>query len=259
MTLKTWGGIAAADIKTYQGIAKASVKVVNGEALPAGGDPSWANVKLLIINDNAANGSTTFTDQSSSPHTVTVSGNASYSSASPPTGMTTSGAFDGAGDFLTLDGSSDFAYGTGDFTVEGFLYAPSIPGTAGAIFDHRPSTTNGAYPALFLNTDGTLVYFVNNAIQISGGTVISTSTWYHWAISRSGTSTKLFLGGTQGGSTYSDSNNYAVGASRPSIAASGFATSANQFNGKLCSIRITNGTARYTANFTPPTLPMPNS
>src|SRR5262245_35897769 len=56
-------------------------------------DPNWASVVLLIGNDNATNGTTTYADQSGK-HTVTAfAGTPTYSNSSPPTGMTTSIAF----------------------------------------------------------------------------------------------------------------------------------------------------------------------
>ena len=43
-----------------------------------------------------------------------------------PTAVTGSVSFDGDGDYLTLASSEDFAYGTYDFTWEGFIYANSF-------------------------------------------------------------------------------------------------------------------------------------
>ena len=78
------------------------------------------------------------------------------------------------------------------------------------------------------------------------------NTWHHIALSRSGTSTRLFLDGVQVGSTYTDSNNYLVGASRPIFGASGFNTADVNYLGYIDDFRITRGYARYTSTFTPP-------
>ncbi len=78
-------------------------------------------------------------------------------------------------------------------------------------------------------------------------------------ITRSGTSTKMFIDGVQVGSTYTDNNNY--GTSNPFIIADygSPTTGTNQLNGYIDELRITKGVARYTANFTPPNAPFPNS
>jgi hypothetical protein len=112
----------------------------------------------------------------------------------------------------------------------------------------------GPYPALFYN--GTqLSYYVNSAYAINGTTTIAVETWYHVAVTRSGTNTKMFLNGVQEGPTYTDSTNYSVGNSaRPFFGALGTDGSL-QWYGYFDEIRISKGIARWTANFTPPTAP----
>ena len=165
--------------------------------------------------------------------------------------------FDGAGDYLDIVTNQVFAFGTGDFTIEGWFYTNTTSGDRNLV-DFRPSGTNGAYPNIFIAGGGYLSYNANGSVPITGGTVINTGTWYHFALARSGTSTKLFLNGTQQGSTYSDSTNYIVGDNRPRIATGGYGSGVANFDGYLDDIRITKGVARYTANFTPPTAPFPN-
>ena len=168
-------------------------------------------------------------------------------------------AFDGTGDGLTLNaGGQNFAFGTGDFTIEMWVY-PSTSSQSGIIYDSRPTSTSGLYPTIRLDS-GTLKFYTSGASQITGGT-LSANTWYHITVCRSGTSTRLFIDGAQSGSTYTDSNSYINGAARPLIGADGFDnyTGSNYFNGYIDDLRITKGYARYTANFTPPTAAFPNT
>jgi len=97
-------------------------------------DTYYSNVSLLLHCDGS-NGSTTFTDNSPSPKTVTANGNASVSTAQSKFGGA-SAVFDGTGDYLSLDGSSGFAFGTGDFTIE-FWLSPSV--LNGVIYAINPS------------------------------------------------------------------------------------------------------------------------
>ena len=156
--------------------------------------------------------------------------------------------------YLQYAGQSAFAFGTGDFTVEFWIYQPSLLGAI--CLDFRPATgVNGAYGSFELNTNGQLNYYANSAYRISSATgVLIAGTWQHIALTRSSTSTKLFVNGTQVGSTYSDSTNYSVGSTSPFI---GAGSAANAFvTGYISNFRVVKGTAVYTANFTTPTAPL---
>lgn len=201
---------------------------------------------ILLLHGDGGDGSTSIIDSSLYGRTVSIVGNTQIDTAQSKFGASI--LFDGAGDYLELDGSSDFAFGTGDFTVDFWFRINS--GTLHYLFDCRPDGSNGVYPTLYYNSG--LKYLVNSTDRISGGT-LSSGTWYHIALARSGTDTKLFIDGTQTGSTYSDSNNYLNGTDRPIIGSSGHPEGGGALNGWLDEYRVSKGIARWTANFTPPT------
>jgi len=82
---------------------------------------------------------------------------------------------------------------------------------------------------------------------------VTTHTWYHVAFVRSGNSWYIFLNGvsqslTLGGGSFSNS--------QPDVAAElqiGPRASARYLNGWLDEFRVSNGVARWTSNFAPPT------
>mgnify|MGYP003650783257 CR=1 FL=1 len=155
--------------------------------------------------------------------------------------------------YLTRATNAIFTYASGDFTIEGWFRFTSV-GTTQYLIDQRNSgTATAIIPTLYLDSTNVIIYYVNGAARITGTGAITTNTWYHIAVSRSGTSTKLFVNGTQDGSTYSDTNNYA--ASRVSIGSAGNAAG-SYLNGYASSIRLSKGFAYYTANFTPSTIPL---
>lgn len=160
--------------------------------------------------------------------------------------------FDGSGDYLIQKDTPNLAFGTGDFTIEMWLYR-NASGTQHDIIAFNPTSTNGAYPSLYISSGNTLNFYTQSADRITGGT-ISTGQWYHIALARSGTSTKLFIDGTQSGSTYTDTNSYLCGTNRPVIGSGGFTVSGT-LNAYIDDLRITKGYARYTANFTAPAAP----
>lgn len=207
------------------------------------GDPYLNNVVLAMHMDDVG-----LTDVKG--HAVTLNGNASRSAAQSKFGGY-SAYLDGTGDYITVPSGSDFAFGTGDFTVE-FWFMQTVDGNP-FLIDCRPtSSTNGAYVTTYINA-GTVVFFTNAAARITSS-AITTGAWYHVAVCRSGTSTRLFLNGTQTGSTYTDPTNYI--ASPVSIGASG--NGLFPLTGYFDDIRITKGVARYTANFTPPAAAFPH-
>lgn len=160
-----------------------------------------------------------------------------------------SALFDGGGDNLFCHNHSDYVFGTGNFTIELWVYNASWAATE-YIFDWR-NTASQVAPALYYSSG--LKYYVNGSIRITGGT-LTTNTWHHIVITRSGTDTKLFVNGTQSGSTYTDSNNYlAPGAVRFGTDYNG----ANGYSGYMDEIRISNS-ARYTTTFTSPSAAFTN-
>jgi hypothetical protein len=159
-------------------------------------------------------------------------------------------AFNGSSNYLNLSTDADLQFGTGNWTVEFFVKLNST--TSGTLFDWRPTSTNGAYPYLYV-TNGKINYFVNNTIAITGTVTLTAGTWYHVAVSKGSGSTRLYIAGNQDGTTYSDSVNYSAGFL--TIGKQSF-TSAGFLNGNLTNYRVTKGQALYVSNFGVPNAPM---
>jgi hypothetical protein len=233
-------------------------RIVLAKGQPVPNDPNFAFNSLLLHGDGT-NGSTVITDSSGSPKTVTAVGNAQISTAiADPFGSSTGViAFDGAGDYLQLPSSTDFVLGTGDFTIEAWLYPLGFAGAPnynnyGPIFDNRSQDIQVNILFAFFGSSAPALV-VNGSARITG-TAISTDDWTHIALCRAGGATRMFINGSQAGSTYTDSNNYTGSAFKIAAnrSADGF------FNGYIDDYRITKGVARYTATFTPPTAPFPD-
>lgn len=206
-------------------------------------DPYWNSVVLAMHMDD-----TGLTDLKG--HAVTLTGNVARSSTQSKFGGY-SAAFDGSGDLASVESSSDFAFGTGDFTIE-FFVRQAVAGSA-VLIDCRPnSSSNGAYITMYV--DASVIYlYVSSAVRITGP-VVSVGAWHHIALSRSSGSTRLFVDGTQAGATYADATSYI---SCPvNIGATGDLVWV--LNGHIDDMRITKGVARYTANFAVPTEAFPN-
>jgi len=228
-------------------------RVVNGTAVytsaftpPTAPLTAITNTSLLANFTNAG-----ITDATAKNDLETV-GNAQISTTQSKFGGS-SMYFDGTGDYLISSESNICNFALGDFTIEFWLYLNTTSGTQN-IIDPRPASTSGAYTTLY-TSGGTIRFFTQTTDRITSSSV-NTNEWFHVAVCRSGTSTKMFFNGTQTGSTYTDTNSYV--SSRLVIGA-GFANTSsitNAMNGYIDDLRISRY-ARYTANFTAPTAAFP--
>lgn len=208
-------------------------------------DPYYADVSLLL-HGNGTNGSTTITDNSPSPKTVTAVGNAQISTAQNKFGGA-SIAFDGTGDYLSIPASSSFAFGLADFTVELWLYRSGSGQQH--LYEGRDLVATNMI-LLYVNSSNQLAYYANNALAIATTAVPALNAWAHVALCRASGNSRLFLDGVQVGSTFADSTNIVAPPTTVNIGANPLGNT--PLNGYIDDLRITKGVARYTANFTPP-------
>ncbi len=197
------------------------------------------NTKLLVKGTDAS-----IIDKSGST-ALTLVGDAKCSTTQVKFASSKSMYFDGAGDRITAHNLPEI--GNSDFTFETWMYETLHDNNA-AFFDLRGVGGSGwrleSRSGNIRWGDGTL----------ASGSSLSINTWYHIALCRQGSSTKIYINGTQTGPTYTDTNDYTYGAAdRPIFGGNGYNLSAGHYTGYLQDIRLTIGLARYTANFTPPT------
>ncbi len=212
------------------------------------------NTIMLLHCDNT-DASTVFLDDngSRSRRALIANGNAQIDTAQSKFGSSAA-LFDGTGDYIDTEANSVFAFGTGDFTYECWIRVGTLPSAFKIIMGNQTGT--GDYHFLLGITNTNRIYYSHlyNNTAITATNAISANTWYHVAVSRSSGISKMFIDGTQTGSSYTDTNNFSAG-SRCRIGADYLA--ANSWNGWIDEIRVSN-TARYTGNFTAPTAPFQN-
>jgi hypothetical protein len=229
------------------------------EAAAAAAQRSWPmydpffNFTNAMVHGNGTNGGTnnTFLDSSTNNFAVTRNGNATQGTFTPFSRANGywSNFFDGTGDYLQVAGSSNLAFGTGNFTIECFFNATTL---VGFILDGRTASSQ-AVPTLFFSGT-TIIYYVSGANRIISGNIL-TRTWNHLVVSRVSGSTRMFLNGVQTGSTYTDATNYISNTNRPRIGGNGDLTNPSSFfSGYLSNLRILNGTG--TTAPTVPTAPL---
>jgi hypothetical protein len=244
------------------GVATPGVWTIS-EAAAAAGNRSWNmydpyfNLTTAMIHGNGANGANnnTFLDSSTNNFTVTRAGNTTQGTFTPysePNGYW-SNFFDGTGDYLTVTGSSNLAFATGDFTIECLFYLTALPNPNAMLYDARPAA-DGAYPCLFVAvTTNILTYYVSTASRITGTTPLRVGQWYHVVVSRVSGNTRMFLNGAQEGATYVDATNYLNGTSRPLIGNNGLNLN-GLLTGHISNLRVLKGTG--VTSVTVPTAPL---
>jgi hypothetical protein len=237
----------------------------SSSSTPSGGgsDPSFASVSALLHCDGT-DGSQSFVDSSSHGATVSYSGTVSLSTAQKQFGtascLVDNGYF-GAG-YIQLPADSRFNFGSGDFTIEFWIRFNSVSADQ-RIAGGDTQMYSGYYNwAIYMPSSGSLAYFLGNsgyswdiASAASIGSV-STNTWYHVVLQRSGNTFSPYLNGVRGTQTTSSSSLYDNYMNGPFFGAQG--SSAGYFY--IDDIRITKGVARYSgATFSVPTAAFPNS
>lgn len=212
-------------------------------------DPTAGNDSdcKLLLHFEGTDASTTFTDSSSSARTGTANGNAQIDTAQYYF-QTSSGLFDGTGDFVTYPDSNDWTF-AGNFTIEVHARFSSLAASR-ALWGQGSSAT--AQYRLIVSTAGAITFEVINTSTIitmaSANGVIVIDTWYHIAVVRNGNDFNLYVNGVSVAST-TDADAIPNYAGTFRVGADG--ASANGMAGWLDELRVSN-VARWTTGFTVP-------
>ena len=157
-------------------------------------------------------------------------------------------ALDGTGDYAYVQSNVDFAFGTGAWCVEAWVYNTATNGSNQIIFDFR-TTDPQLVPTIYIDGATNHLHMSSSgSVRIDTGVALALNTWTHIAVAKNGTSTRFFVNGTQAGTTYTDNSNYIQG---PLTIGSRY-NYTNGFYGYIDDLRISKGTARYTSTFTAP-------
>lgn len=205
-------------------------------------DPSIESVGLLLPM-NGTNGSSAFVDRSSYASSITANGSITQTNSDAKFAeYGTCGSF--AGGHLSVPANSIFSFGTGDFTVEGWIKTSvnSIQASASRTLWRGGTNDNQLY--LEVGT-GKIVWGLG-ALLSSGS--VTDAQWHHVAACRASGTLRLFVDGVQAASAAYGTS---VGTSGACLVGA-FDGSNGAFSGLMQDFRVTPGVARYTAGFTPP-------
>jgi hypothetical protein len=212
---------------------------------------------VLLIAGTGSNNSTNITDATGK--TVSRSGSPVISTAQSQYGGS-SIYLDGSS-FLTVGTSTDFDFGTGDFTIELFARPTELQRQFGGLISRGDETDNqwtfsyngsSANPDLFIRNNGSYDLITTSS---SGLTL---NAWQHVALVSKGGVRKVYINGITV-ATSSNARSMETMATSKRINIGAFPTpntagspEQEKFKGYLQGIKFTKGTALYDGNFTPP-------
>lgn len=220
----------------------------------ANNDPDFANVFFLCHADGTA-GSSTFTNVVAALGRgggITNGGGLITVDTTNPLFGTGAASFPGTTNNALLSGSTDYAIGTQDFTIEG-ASRTGTPSQTAALTELRSTVTDqGPQFGIF----GGQFFIFNTAGLFQQFGTVATNAYQQWSYTRAAGTGYCAVGGTIL-ATVADTTNYTnvVNQVLWGCAFNG----ASPFSGLIDEMRLTIGVGRYTSNYTVASGPFPDS
>jgi hypothetical protein len=212
-------------------------------------DSNYTSITNAVQNN-------TFIDEGYYSFPITRNGTATQGTFTPfwPNGQW-SNYFNGSTDYLTAPSNAAFAMGTGDFTIECWVNTPVVNANNDVLIELRSTGATSTGFVFNMNPTGVgyqLNFYTDGGFNL-GSTVLNYNAWNHVAVTRSGTTVRLFSNGVVS-ATFTKANNFSD-TPVPRIGSSPL-YSPSSVNGYISNFRVVKGTAVYTTAFTPPTTPL---
>ena len=224
-------------------------------------DPSFNQTTLMLHGNSPTNLPTWITDASPNNFAVAVNGDAKAASQTPFS-LTTypasgSGFFDGTADQLTLANNAAFDFGSGNFTLECWVYLTATTGSIINYSNGQTSNSNFAWEIYQSSSTGIqLSILQGSTAYTASSTAFSLNAWNHVAGVRNGNTLTIYVNGTAGGTTASVTGVTVSSPGGSTVKISGYNNAGGVITGYVSNVRIVKGQALATGNFTSPTAPL---
>ena len=203
---------------------------------------------LLLLQAPQAANNNSFLDSASTNTVISTGGTPAQGTFSPFWPYATFFNGGGSNPYLSVLAGSGFGFGTGDFTIEYWIYATSWA-SGPTVVDLRPPAATLQFSDNYTTGGAPGVYY-NGSQQLTSSITIPIKTWTHVAYTRSGTTMSIWVNGVQGATGTKSDDLQATGT--PRIGTNN--TAVNPLNGYLANLRIIKGQSLYNSTFTPPIL-----
>jgi hypothetical protein len=150
-----------------------------------------------MIHSNTTNGSTTFIDSSASAHTISGYGSIAHSDTQTQGGHSTSIAFTGSGQYLSVPSSADWDFGSGDYTIKFAIYLVSYSDYEEVI--NRYDASDMRCFEVYIDLDKKLHFVAyptgtyNGDVDLTSASGLSLNTWHIIAVGRNGANMQMTI------------------------------------------------------------------
>lgn len=249
-------GTNSADVFTgymsnFRMVIGSSVYTTANYAPPSTPLTTISNTQLLLFQNSQPDNNHRFIDETGHRNLVTRVGDVHMGSFTPFSPVGWSANFNGLSDSISVPAGTDFAYGTGDFTVEGWVWPQTFTGSP-LLWTQTTSGTN--YFVIGFDTNGNIGFTATSSgggTSIMGPTATRLGEWNHFAVTRTSGNVRVYINGVSGTQT-TNTTNFTDTSYVPTIGR--YTHSATQhYTGYISNFRVVKGVAVYTGNFTVPT------
>lgn len=160
--------------------------------------------------------------------------------------------------YLNYGDQTAFEFGSGDFTIEAWVYITSLASTNTIAAKYTGANISASEFLFYVTSAGALSLALDSSTPSTDETIVATATsaittnqWTHVAATRSGSTVRLFVGGS-----VSQTATYTRTINATSVALTVGGITSGTLVGYMSNFRIVKGTAVYTGAFTPSTIPL---
>lgn len=205
-------------------------------------DPYYSSVSYLLTGEELADvtGKVTFTTGAGNPVLVTT----------PVKFGSRSMSCDSSKYFISSANTNTMSFGTGDFTVEAWGYLTNANDWRTIVSSRNNTAAVAGRFSISVSSSRQVSIWSSGEVLTSPTNTVPLTTWTLITVVRRSGVLTIYVNGTSVAST-NDTNNYVDNF----FAVAATTNGAQPWVGFFDGIRITKGYARYTGNFTVPTIP----
>ena len=165
-------------------------------------------------------------------------------------------SFDGTNDSLSIADSDDFTFGSGDFTMEAFVYCDNASTTAykSIVMKYTTDEQSSSWFWSIYNGKQRFYFYYGSSYILRQSSQFPQSAWVHCAIVRDGNTLRIFQNGIEVNTA--DVTGLTMNDSSVALTIGEDGQNNYDMSGFISNVRIIKGTALYTSDFTPPTAPL---